>query len=132
MVPLKKEVSLSLGKFLDFVFPKKEKYLNEKTIFYLRLYTDLIRAEDRLNPNQNKAMVNILKVVRNMARSTEFREEEAYLKRIRDIASEILGNFNKIKIQIKKDPAGDPMHAKTKLQLAQNICILRIIKRSAK
>ena len=129
MVPLKKEVSISLNKLLGFVFPQKEKYKNEKNLFYLRLYSDLIRAEDRLNPEKCKTMTNILKVVRNMARTTEFKEEEAYLKRIRDIASEVISNMNKIKVQIKKDPIGDPMHAKTKLQLAQNICILRIMKR---
>jgi hypothetical protein len=131
MVPFAKDMTISLSKLLEFVFPKREKYLIQRNLFYLRLYTDLIRAEEKMNPRGCKRMENILRVVRNMARNPDFKEEEAYLKRIRSIASDILSNLNRIKIKIKKDPTSDAYHAKTKLQLAQNICILRILKRSS-
>ena len=115
----------------EFVFPKKEKYINEKIIFYLRLYTDLTKAEEKMNEAGFRRMINLLKVVRNMAKSTVFKEEEAYLKRIREIASSVISNKDKIRRAIKRDPADVPLHAKTKLQLAQNICILRILKRES-
>lgn len=130
MVPLNKDIAINLNKLINFVFPKKDKYITEKTLFYLRLYTGLIKAEDKLTPDGCSRMVNILKVVRNMAKSSEYKEEEAYLKRIREIANEIISNMSKIRRIINKDPTSDAFHAKTKLQLAQNICILRILKRN--
>ena len=132
MVPIEKDITINLNKLIGFIFPKKEKYLNEKIIFYIRLYTDIIKAEDKMNLDGFNKMVNLLKVVRNMSRNTKFKEEEAYLKRIREIVSSIISNASIIKKAIKKDPAGDPYHAMTKLQLAQNICILRILKRDVR
>ena len=129
MVPINKDITINLNKLIGFIFPKKEKYLNEKVIFYLRLYTDLIKAEEKMTLNGFKRMSNLLKVVRNMSRNSKFKEEEAYLKRIREIVSSILSKSLTIKSEIRKDPACDPCHAMTKLQLAQNICILRILKR---
>lgn len=129
MVPINKDITINLNKLIGFIFPKKEKYLNEKTLFYIRLYTDLIRAEDRMKLDGLNKMINFLKVVRNMSRDLKFKEEEAYLKRIREITNSIISNASLIKQAIRKDPMCDPFHAKTKLQLAQNICILRILKR---
>ncbi len=132
MVPITRDIAINLNKLLKYVVPKRDKYINEKIIFYLRLYTDLIKAELRMKPDSWNSMVNLLKVVRNMASSCEFKEEEAYVKRIKSIASEILSKINKIKIKVAKDPSADAYHAKTKLQLAQNICILRILRRGAR
>ncbi len=129
MVQLNKDISINLNKLIGFIFPKKEKYLNEKMIFYIRLYTDLVRAEDAMTIERFNKMINLLKVVRNMSRESKFKEEESYLKRVREIANSIISNGSLIKSAIRKDPACDPLHAKTKLQLAQNICILRILKR---
>jgi hypothetical protein len=127
MVP--KDIAISLNKLIEFVFPKKEKYINEKIIFYIRIYTDLVKAEERMTPERCKGIINLLKVVRNMSRNSDFKEEEAYLKRIKEITNSIIFNNKKIIKEVKKDPLGDHFHAKTKLQLAQNICILRILKR---
>ena len=132
MVPINKDIAINLNKLIKFVFPKKDKYLNEKTLFYLRLYTDLLRAETNMAEGGCNRVVYLLRIVRNMSRSTEFKEEEAYLKRIREIANEIISHISSIKRIMNKDPTGDAFHAKTKLQLAQNICILRILKRGSK
>ena len=129
MVSINKDISINLNKLIGSIFPKKEKYLNEKIIFYIRLYTDLIRAEDKMTLDGFNKMINLLKVVRNMSRDPKFKEEEAYLKRIREIVNSIISNGSIIKRAIRKDLACDPYHAKTKLQLAQNICILRVLKR---
>ncbi|MCK5282442.1 MAG: hypothetical protein KAK00_03455 [Nanoarchaeota archaeon] len=129
MVPLKPEIPININKLFEFVFPKKEKYINEKIIFYLRLYTDLVRAEDNISKSRYKKMINLLKVVRNTTKGTTFKEDELYLKRIRQISNEILSNVKCVKCRSKDCQICDSAHMKTKLQLAQNICILRILKR---
>jgi hypothetical protein len=131
MVPLNKTVPINLNALIKFIFPKKEKYMNEKIMLYIRLYTDLVRAEEKLISSNFARSINLLKVVRNMSRA-EFKEEEAYLKRIRDIVNSIISNIASIKRELRKDPNCDPLHARTKLQLAENICILRVLKREAK
>ncbi|MBD3164127.1 hypothetical protein GF323_02930 [Candidatus Woesearchaeota archaeon] len=132
MVRINKDISINLNKLLNFVFPQKEKYVNEKIMFYLRLYTDLIKAEEKLSIDGFKKMLNLLKVIRNMSKEAGFKEEEAYIRRINQIANSLIKNANEIRKAIRKDPTSDAYHAKTKLQLAQNICILRILKRDVK
>ena len=131
MGPLAREITGNLNKLLDVLRPAKGK-TNEKIIFYTRLYTDLIRAEENLKENGFFRLVNYLKVVRHQAKNCEFSDEEVYMKRIHSIANEILNNMDDLKKQIKQSELGDayadPYHARTKLQLAQNICILRILK----
>ncbi|MBR9698962.1 hypothetical protein GOV09_00710 [Candidatus Woesearchaeota archaeon] len=135
MVSLRKDIKINLNKFLDFVISKDELYINEKIIYYIRLYTDLVRAEENLAGGFNR-MLNYLRIVRNMAKQATFREEEVYFQRIYDIAHEIIGNQAKIRRAASKlkpgDAYSDPLGARTRMQLAQNICILRVMKREVK
>jgi len=133
MGPISREITNHLNKVVDLVLPKKEKYLNEKMIYYIRMYTDLVRAEENLSDINFNRMLNYLRVVRNMAKTSSFKEEELYFKRIHDIVNEILKGKFSLRKQIKRcilgDAYCDPYSARTKMQLAQNICILRILKR---
>ncbi len=132
MVPINKDISINLNKLMDFILPKQEKYVNAKIIFYIRLYTGVMRAEDNLNAKNYGRVTNLCKVVRNIAKNSAFKEEETYLKRIRDIASEVINWTKKIEKKRKKHDLSDAYAVLTKLQLAQNLCILRILKRSEK
>jgi hypothetical protein len=50
------------------------------------------------------------------------------MKRISAILNSLLKNKDKIIEGIIKEEASDPFHAKTSVMLAENICILRILK----
>ncbi|MBS3136592.1 hypothetical protein J4401_06595 [Candidatus Woesearchaeota archaeon] len=129
MVSIKKDITQNLNRLFEFILPKKDKYANEKVIFYLRLYTGVMRAEDNLNAGNYARTINLLKVVRNTAGSTQFREESVFLERIRDIAHDSI-NFLSVQKKGKKQSAFYTIL--TKLQMAQNLCILRILKREGK
>ena len=132
MVSLNKEITVNFNKLMDFLFPKHEKYINEKILFYIRVYTDLISAQVNISKIHYKRATNYLKVVRNMCRGHQFKEEELYIKRIYEIVNGILANIRCVRCRAKDCDVCNPAHARTKLQLAQNICILRILKRREK
>ena len=125
---MNKKIPVNLNKLIGFIFPERQKYFNEKRIYYIRLYTDLIRAEDYLTETGFKKSINFLMIIRNMTKETEFKEEEVYFKRINEIVNGILSKLKNRKNKIKNEMI-DHNHLKTKLQLAQNICILRVLKR---
>lgn len=96
-------------------------------LFYLKLYTHLISTLDEL---QYIRGVNRLKIVSNLTREASHSGEGHYIKYINTIAREILSDRVKIQRMIIKDPTSDPLRSKTKILMAQNICMLRILKLS--
>ena len=122
----------SFDKILEKLVPKKDRLKNEMVVHYLRIYTHLVMAGDMLTAGGYERSMNLLTIVRNLTKNCSFREEEPYYRNICKITSDILVQRSKIKRRIKAYNASDPAHTKTKLHLAENICILRILKISLK
>lgn len=100
---------------------------HNKLIFYLKLYTHLISALDEL---EYKRGFDRLKIVANLTTTESYPGEAHYIRYINAIVRDVFYNRKRIQRIQSKDPAGDPLHAKTRLLLAQNICMIRILKLS--
>ena len=99
--------------------------VQEKMAFYLKLYTNLIMAESKLNSVRG---FDHLRIVRVMTREDSYQNELHYLKYVNSIASEVMSKSGIIRKILQTDPMADPLNAKTKLLMAQNVCVLRILK----
>lgn len=115
-------------KLIDLIIPKKERRQSNIIISYIRIYTQLNNAFNLLNKENCKRAFEHLFITKNIIKQLNFQEEQHYLKRISDILNSILKNKGVIIMQIRKNEAPDPFHVKTSVLLAQNICILRILK----
>ena len=69
-----------------------------------------------------------LQIAKKGINELKFEEEAPYLKRISNILNAILKNSRAIINGIREGQASDPFHVKTSVLLAQNICVLRILK----
>ena len=115
-------------KIIDLIIPKKERRQSNIIISYIRIYTQLNNAFNLLNKENCKRAFEHLFITKNIIKQLNFQEEQHYLKRISDILNSILKNKEAIITQIRMNESPDPFHVKTSVLLAQNICILRILK----
>ena len=115
-------------KLIDLIIPKKERRQSNIIISYIRIYTQLNNAFNLLNKENCKRAFEHLFITKNIIKQLNFQEEQHYLKRISHILNSILKNKGGIIMQIRMNEAPDPFHVKTSVLLAQNICILRILK----
>tara|TARA_Y100000310_G_C20701005_1_gene829883 strand:+ start:8554 stop:8883 length:330 start_codon:yes stop_codon:yes gene_type:complete len=99
----------------------------EKLIYYLKLYTHLITAIEELGSRRG---FDRLKIVSQLTRESHPGETH-YIKYIHSLVRSVFSHKRRIKNILNKDPAADPLHAKTQLLTAQNICMLRILKLSS-
>ena len=113
------------GKRISFLLNGGKNRKQEKMAFYLKLYTNLIMAESKLNSARG---FDHLRIVRVMTREESYQNELHYLKYVSSITSEIMSKGEIIRKILRGDPTADPLNAKTKLLMAQNICVLRILK----
>ena len=115
-------------KLIDLIIPKKERRQSRIIISYIRLYTYLNNSFNLLNRNSIKHAFEYLSIAKNIISQLKFEEEKPYLRRITIILDQILKNHIAISNAIRKDETSDPFHVKTSILLAQNICILRMLK----
>ena len=115
-------------KLIDLIIPKKERRQSNIIISYIRIYTQLNNAFNLLNKENCKRAFEHLFITKNIIKQLNFQEEQHYLKRISHILNSILKNKGGIITQIRMNESPDPFHVKTSVLLAQNICILRILK----
>ena len=115
-------------KLIDLIIPKKERRQSNIIISYIRVYTHLNNAFNLLNKENCRRAFEHLLIIKNIIKQLNFQEEQHYLKRISDILNSILKNKEAIITQIRMNESPDPFHVKTSVLLAQNICILRILK----
>ncbi|MBI2664064.1 hypothetical protein HYX10_01840 [Candidatus Woesearchaeota archaeon] len=97
-----------------------------KLIYYLKMYTHLISALEELRFRRG---FDRLLIVAELAKESPPGEAH-YAKYVDGIVRQILAHKKQIKYILGKDYTADPLHAKTHLQMAQNICMLRILKLS--
>ncbi|MBN1156227.1 hypothetical protein JXA85_01300 [Candidatus Woesearchaeota archaeon] len=119
---MKNGIRANLKKLREFILPDEDKLKREKSVLYLRVYTDLLQAQS--NMTNFKSFSEYLKIVRNIIKTSALKGEECYLSRIQEIINELLVS-KKGRAYYSKDHHID--YAKTKLHVAQNICILRIL-----
>ena len=102
----------------------------ETLLFYLRVYNNLLNALNLMNTPLNRRSFHFLKIIVTLTSKEAFKGEAHYLSYINSITREILSSESRIRAIVGKNPASDPLHANTKLIMAQNICLLRILKLS--
>jgi hypothetical protein len=102
----------------------------DKLLFYLRIYSHLLNAQNLMNTRVNKRSFYFLHIVATLTTKESFKGESHYLKYINGLSREVLSNKARIIKLINKDISSDPLHANTKIITAQNICMLRILKLS--
>lgn len=122
-MPLKK-----ISGLLNSVFTKRDLKKGEKFINYIKIYTHLINAYDLLNKNTYKRAFDHLVIVNNLAKEFSYKGEKSYIQHIGRISKGILKKRKSIVRRLNKYSASDPAHSKTNLLLAQNICIIRMLK----
>ncbi len=107
----------------------KERRRSEKAVFiyYIRLYTSLIISMNYLDKTHYKESISHLKILKNFMRSSKIESEEIYLNRIKTLVSLVLKSIKCGRCRAKNCIKCDKSHARTRLQLAQNICILRML-----
>ncbi len=113
---------------IDLIIPKKERRQSRIIVSYIRVYTYLNNAFNLLSKEDIRQAFEYLLITKKIIKQLNFQEEMPYLKRISDILNSMLRNKQAIIMQIRKNEASDPFHIKTSVLLAQNICILRILK----
>ncbi|HLC96155.1 MAG TPA: hypothetical protein VJH97_02445 [Candidatus Nanoarchaeia archaeon] len=128
LIPLHKIPFKKMGKLFEQLVPLKKRREREKIINYIRLYTHLVTAYNLMNPHSYNRAFDHLAIVRNFTKEISYREEQTYMENIHSIVSDITKRKARIIKRLKKYAGSDPAHAQTNLLLAQNICILRIIK----
>ncbi len=106
----------------------KPKKVNEKILDYLQIYTHLIMANFLLKRDTFKKALDQLQVIMNLTKQIKYKDEEFYLMTIRKLVKEIISKQKRIARGFNKDYITDPGNAKVKLQLAQNICVLRVLR----
>lgn len=119
---------LNFKKLIDLIIPKKERRQSEIIIGYIGIYTLLNNAFNLLNRESCKKSMEYLQIAKKGINELKFEEEAPYLKRISNILNAILKNSRAIINGIREGQASDPFHVKTSVLLAQNICVLRILK----
>ena len=119
---------LSFKKLINSIMPAKERRQSEIIINYIRIYSHLNTAFNLLTRKDSRLAFDHLSIARKIIRQSGFEEEMPYFKRIAGILDFILKNKQHITGRIRKDEASDPYHVKTSVLLAENICILRILK----
>ena len=115
-------------KLINSIMPAKERRQSEIIINYIRIYSHLNTAFSLLTRKDNRLAFDHLSIARKIIMQTGFEEEMPYFKRLAGILDFILKNKQHITGRIRKDEASDPYHVKTSVLLAENICILRILK----
>ena len=104
---------------------RKKQKEQERMLFYIKLYAHLIAAPEEL---QRRRGFDRLKIVYDLTRSNQFAGEAHYIAYIHQIAKDVINNRKRIRAILAKDPTADAFHSQTTLLMAQNICLLRILK----
>src|SRR3989338_8727178 len=119
---------VNFKKIIDLIIPKKERRQSNIIISYIRIYTHFNNALNLLNRENYRRAFEHLSLTKNIIRQLKFEEEKPYLKRISRILDSMIKKKESITIEMLKDETSDPFHIRTSMLLAQNICILRILK----
>ena len=100
----------------------------EKLLHYLKIYSNLLSSQNLLKKNHSTRSFYHLKIVVTLTNETAYPGEAHYLKYINTIAREALAKRKIITRIINKNETEDALHVVTKMLMAQNICVLRILK----
>jgi mevalonate kinase len=100
----------------------------EKILHYLRIYHDLVTGFSSLNKSTAPKTIEILRKIQRFAKEAEFEKE--HMQKISEIAQSTIEGLKHVNFS-DIDEIGNPGHAKTKMLMAQNICVLRILKLSS-
>lgn len=100
-------------------FIKRKK---RRTIYYLRVYSNLLYAESFFIRGNLDRTRQFLEISRSSELGVKIREEIQYLKKIRSLITYVLNGIEKAKIaNLEKD------RLMTRIHIAQNLCVLRIL-----
>jgi hypothetical protein len=110
------------------LWSKDERKSNEKNMHYLRIYTNLVLADKLLSKKNHLESFKYLELALQFTKDFPFPKEEHYVKNIQRLVKEVISQEKEICQRFKRAQKTEISHIKVKLQLAQNLCVLRILK----
>lgn len=117
---IKAKINLSdINKVFQNISKHKVAKRNKKILNYLRIYSHLLTARAFLKSKVSRFKTHAI-IAKKLTRGTEFEDERVYIERINKILSSVLS--------VKRSDEAAISAIETKLLLAQNICILRVLK----
>lgn len=117
-----------LRKFVKRMVTLQDKRVNSKIISYIRIFSHLNTATSIWSKKKREKGLHFLRLVKNLTSDCPFREEELYYRKINEIMSNMLSESTCNICNSHSCRHVKPQRIKTKIKLAQNICILRILK----
>ncbi len=117
-----------LTRFINTLINYQNKKANSKIMDYLRLYTHLNTAIHKWDPKNRERGVNSLKLVKDFTKTSPFKEEELYYKKINDIVSKLIADSTCKECDSNSCEHVAPQRVLTRMKLAQNICTLRMLR----
>jgi hypothetical protein len=115
-------------KLLEAILPHGERDQRRMIINYMNIYSKVTSSFELLTKHSCQRSFEHLMIAKKVIKKIKFEEEQPYLKRILDLLNMLIRHKSKIIHQLKKDDASNPYHIKSYLLLAQNICVIRILK----
>ena len=106
----------------------ENKRKNKKVISYLRLYSHLNNAKHVWKTKTRSKPVHYLKIVRSFTDSCPFREEEPYYKKINELIRGIITEAKCKECNTYTCKHIVTSRVKIRIKLAENICMLRLLK----
>tara|TARA_Y100000310_G_C20002294_1_gene499100 strand:+ start:106 stop:474 length:369 start_codon:yes stop_codon:yes gene_type:complete len=117
---------------IDVIIPKKQRKQSMNIITYISIYTHLNNALNLLGNNGYKRAFDRLTVAKSIVKQIDDDKEKPYLKKILKTIDSMMKIKEDLLKEIKKETINneqqDPYHIRTSIMLAQNICVLRILK----
>ncbi len=110
------------------LWSKDERKSNEKNMHYLRVYTNLVLADKLLSKKNYLESFKYLDLSLHFTKDFPFPKEEHYVQNIQRLIKEVIAQKKEIKKRFTRAKKPEISHIKVKLQLAQNLCVLRILK----
>ncbi len=119
-------------RMIDVIIPKKQRKQSMNIITYISIYTHLNNALNLLGNNGYKRAFDRLTVAKSIVKQIDDDKEKPYLKKILKTIDSMMKIKEDLLKEIKKETINneqqDPYHIRTSIMLAQNICVLRILK----
>jgi len=115
-----------LRRVIDTQKEAENKRINRKVISYLRLYSHLNEAKHRWRSLKPHKGVHFLEIVKSFTNNCQFKEEEPYYEKINELVKSIISEAKEV--EKPESPIKETSRVKIRLKMAENICMLRLLK----
>jgi len=116
---------ISIKSILSRMSEKEARQKKSVFIHYIKIYTSLVIAAECLNKAQHRRSISHLKMILNFIQTARISSEEAQLRRLDELISLALKDIRCPSCKSANCSSCEP-RSRTRLLLAQNVCVLRM------